>query len=73
MAIVIDPIPRVFKLGDRELPDPNIHMTPEEVMAHYAPLYPELNTAIVGKEEHIGVGKNAKVVHHINKTAGTKG
>jgi PRTRC genetic system protein C len=73
MAIEVKPIKRVFKMGDIELDDPNINMTPDEVMAHYAPLYPELNTAIVGKEEHIGVGKNAKVVHNINKTAGTKG
>lgn len=38
-------------MDDLELADPNPNMTPEEVLAHYSPMYPELANSNIEKED----------------------
>ena len=48
-TIVLEPVQRTFRLGNRSLPDPSPTMTPEKVRAFYQTSYPELaNAAIHG-------------------------
>jgi len=42
---------RVFRLGTTDLPDPDSDLTPNEVLEHYAALYPTLRH---GKVEESG-------------------
>lgn len=40
-------LPRKFKFGKKELKDFDRNMSPNQIMAHYAGHYPELNNAKV--------------------------
>lgn len=40
-------ITRTFKFNSIDLPDPDPDMTKEEVVAHYASAYPQMNNATV--------------------------
>lgn len=52
-----------------ELSDPELNMSPDEVLAFYANTYPELTTATVQGPEI----KNDEVVYTFKTTIGTKG
>lgn len=48
-GIVLESVKRIFRLGNRSLPDPSPTMTPEKVRAFHQTAYPELaNAAIHG-------------------------
>ncbi len=51
MPLQVNNLPRVFKVcvgnGEMVLDDPNPNLTPEEVQAHFAALYPEVASAKV--------------------------
>ena len=66
---------RVFKFGDKILEDPGIHMTPEEVMEHYARLkYPSLTKGeIAGPFLEDGEEKYKLESYEIKGSYGTKG
>lgn len=49
MAIV--QMQRVFRLGATDLVDPDSNLTPEQVLEHYANLYPQLHR---GKVQEVG-------------------
>ena len=51
MALKTAPLRRIFKHGDTTLEDPDVAMTPEDVMAFYSNTYPELTTASVSGPE----------------------
>lgn len=70
MAAVIDVLPRVFKFGDEELPDPDPTMTPEEVISFYSGRYPELVTGTI-KNQELSKDKNTLILT-IDYGIGTK-
>jgi PRTRC genetic system protein C len=74
MALNIQSVERVFKLGKRDekifLDDPNSDMTPEEVMSFYALQYPQLTTASVSGPE---INKEGKAVYKFETNFGVKG
>jgi PRTRC system protein C len=47
MALDIKGLKRVFKHGDVELSDPDITMTPDDVMSFYSNQYSELTTSTI--------------------------
>lgn len=49
MAIV--KMQRVFRMGATDLPDPDADLSPEQVLEHYASMYPTLRH---GKVEEVG-------------------
>lgn len=73
MALQIQGLKRIFKVKignkDLELSDPNMEMTPDEVMSFYDNTYPELTTATV----HGPDIKDDKAVYTFKTTIGTKG
>lgn len=69
MALNITGMKRVFKYGSRELTDPDINMSPEEVMSFYAGTYPELTTSNVHGPKIDG----DTAVYEFKTTVGTKG
>jgi PRTRC genetic system protein C len=62
-------IPRVFKFGKIELPDPNPKFTEKQVMDFYANQYSELTNGSIGTPQY----KNDKVIYEFNTNVGTKG
>jgi len=73
MAIKKQQLKRVFiiKTGTTEttLSDPNVNMTPEQVMSFYAGTYPELTNSNV----HGPNFKNDRIEYHFKTTIGVKG
>lgn len=49
MAII--KMQRVFRMGVVDLPDPDSDLTPEQVLEHYAAMYPQL---LRGKVQELG-------------------
>lgn len=51
MALQVTKLIRVFTIKkdgkDVQLSDPDANLTPEQVMKHYIPIYPELTNAVV--------------------------
>lgn len=69
MALEIKGLKRVFRYNDKNLPDINESMTPQEVMDVYSNTYPELtNGSITGPEI-----KDEKQVFTFKTIVGTKG
>ncbi len=67
-------LPRVFKLGlaneTLTVDDPNPDLTPEEVKAHFAALYPQIASGVISPPEI----EEDKLVYSISgKTVGVKG
>lgn len=69
MALQTKGLDRVFKHKGLELTDPNINMSPEEVMSFYANTYPELTTSNVFGP----VIEGDRYVYEFKTTVGTKG
>ncbi len=69
MALNTTKYPRVFKFKDRNFPDPNPMLSPEEVMAYYSNQHPELTTSNVFGPKI----ENDKAVYEFKTTIGTKG
>lgn len=69
MPLQVKGLDRVFKYKGLELTDPNIDMSPEEVMSFYANTYPELTTSNVFGP----VIEGDKYVYEFKTTVGTKG
>jgi PRTRC genetic system protein C len=51
MSITIQPVARVFRLGQLELPDPDPTLAPDEAVALYAPNYPQVQGATLAAPE----------------------
>ena len=51
MSVATLKMQRVFRLGTTDLPDPDASLSPEQVLSHYAALYPTLRH---GKVEESG-------------------
>jgi len=60
---------RAHEKDDVNLPDPNINMTPTEVMKFYSGQYPELTSAAVSEPKI----KNGKAVYVFETIVGDKG
>lgn len=69
MALDIKTLKRVFKNGKTELSDPDISMTPDDVMSFYSNTYPELTTSTVQGPKIEG----DTAVYEFKTTVGTKG
>lgn len=69
MALNTSKFPRVFKMKNEKLPDPNPAFTPDEVMAFYSNQYPELTTSNVFGPKI----ENDQAVYEFKTTVGTKG
>lgn len=69
MALNTTKYPRVFKLKNQTLADPNPSLSPDEVMAFYSNQYPELTTSNVFGPKI----ENDKAVYEFKTTVGTKG
>lgn len=69
MALNTTKFPRVFKIKDNVLTDPNPMLSPEEVMAYYSNHYPELTTSNVFGPKI----ENDRAVYEFKTTVGTKG
>ena len=68
-TIVLEPVRRTFRLGNRSLPDPSPTMTPEKVRAFHQASYPELANAAIH-----GPTLEGKINVYVFKVAvGTKG
>lgn len=61
--------PRVFNFNGMELPDPDPEMSPEDVKAMYAPMYPEITNATISGPEIVG----GKRIFKFTREIGTKG
>jgi PRTRC system protein C len=69
MALEIKGFDRVFKYKGNELSDPDLSMSPEEVMKFYSNTYPELtNSNVYGPDI-----SEDKAVYEFKNTVGTKG
>lgn len=62
-------VKRVFKYNSLELKDPDVNMTPEEAMAFYSSVYPELTQGVVEGPEV----KDEVMEFTFRKAVGTKG
>lgn len=60
---------RVFRHSSRDLPDPNLDMTPEEVMEHYVSDFPEL----LGGKVVPPVQEGDRLVYELRCNFGDKG
>jgi PRTRC genetic system protein C len=69
MALDIKTLKRVFKNGKTELSDPDISMTPDDVMSFYSNTYPALTTSTVQGPKIEG----DTAVYEFRTTVGTKG
>ena len=69
MAIAKERVERVFKYNNRNLPDPNPKLTPEQVKDQFAAQYPELATAVITGPALVG----GKQVYAFERAVGTKG
>ena len=69
MALNIQNYKRVFKLGNRELADPNPDMSPDEVLNFYSNQFPELTTSNV----HGPKIEDDHALYEFKTTVGTKG
>jgi len=69
MALDIKTLKRVFKNGKTELSDPDLSMTPDDVMSFYSNTYPELTTSTVQGPKIEG----DTAVYEFKTTVGTKG
>ncbi len=69
MALDIKSLKRVFKYDGKELSDPNISLSPDEVMSFYSNTYPELTTSAVHGPEING----DTATYTFKSTIGTKG
>lgn len=68
-SVIVARLPRVFKLGKRELTDPNPTMQPIEVLKYYSNLYPELTNSSVSGPRF----ENDQAVFEFKISIGTKG
>lgn len=62
-------VERVFKYNNRNLPDPNPKLTPEQVKDQFAAQYPELAGAVI----HGPALTGGKQVYTFERAVGTKG
>ena len=69
MAITINSAPRVFKLEDETLDDPNPNLSVQEVRKLYSAKHPELTNANVSGP----VMENDKAVYTFGASVGKKG
>ena len=69
MALNATKFPRVFKMKNATLPDPNPAFSPDEVMVFYSNQYPELTTSNVFGPKI----ENDQAVYEFRTTVGTKG
>ena len=69
MALDIKGLKRVFKHGGVELSDPDITMTPDDVMSFYSNQYSELTTSTIQGPTIEG----DKAMYHFLTTVGVKG
>lgn len=69
MAFSIKGLNRVFKHGNLELSDPDINMSPDEVMSFYSNTYPELTTSTVQGPKV----SDDKAEYEFKTVVGTKG
>jgi len=69
MALDIKTMKRVFKHGKKELADPNIAMSPDDVMAFYSNTYPELTTSTVQGPKVM----EDRIEYEFKTVVGTKG
>jgi len=69
MALDIKTMTRVFKHGNNELSDPDINLSPDEVMSFYSNTYPELTTSTIQGPKVEG----DKAIYEFKTTVGTKG
>lgn len=65
----MEALKRIFTYNNRNLPDPDPQMTPDEVRAFYAGTYPELQSGVVDGPEEDG----NKLVYELRRAVGTKG
>jgi PRTRC genetic system protein C len=68
MVTVVE-LKRVFEYNSIELKDPDINMTPTEVMSFYSNVYPELTQAVIEGPEVNGDTEK----YEFRKAVGTKG
>lgn len=68
-TIQTTPVVRTFLYGGRTLPDPGVHMSPEEVKHFYSSIHADLTTAAVEGGEFDGDTQ----VWHFRRNVGTKG
>ncbi len=66
---MIQALPRVFTYNSLTLDDPDPRMTPDDVKAFYAEVYPELTQAAVEGPEP----SETAVEYRFRRTVGTKG
>lgn len=69
MALDIKTLKRTFKHGSIELSDPDISMSPDEVMSFYSNSYPELTTSSIQGPKIEG----DKAMYEFKTVVGTKG
>lgn len=69
MSVQVKAMPRSFSYKGLVLPDPNEHLTPEQVRDLYAASYPEITTAAIEGPEAMGDTLRYKFTRAI----GTKG
>lgn len=69
MALNVNTLERTFKYKGNTLTDPDLSMSPEEVMKFYSNTYPELTTSNI----HGPVIADDKAVYEFKNIVGTKG
>lgn len=69
MALQVTELERVFKYKEAILTDPAPEMSPDEVLAYYSNIYPELTTSSV----HSEITEEGKMEYSFKTTIGTKG
>lgn len=69
MALDIKGLKRVFKFNGQQLADPNVNLSPDEVMSFYSNTYPELTTSTV----HGPTVEGDTAFYEFKTTVGTKG
>lgn len=73
MALDVQGMTREFQFQKNnkqvKLSDPDVSMTPDEVMSFYSNTYPELTTSTISGP----VVENDKVIYKFKTTIGTKG
>ena len=68
-------MPRVFVYDDREFPDPDPNLSPDEVRAQMANFFPELSNAEVKESERDSKTEAGQkdTIYEFKRRVGTKG
>lgn len=69
MALNLSGLKRIFKYNGQELSDPEVSLTPEEVMEFYSGIYPDLTTSNVHGPKVV----DGQAIYEFKTTVGTKG